>query len=1464
MLAGARGRFALAVTIAGLLTSAAALADPGDRDPAFDGDGVVLVQLGQGTEYRHVAAHPLGGYVATGRTSYTTAGQLSPLIITRHAAGGALDPGFGNGGIVRANFGDTVIEGFRVAVDSLNRIVVAARNLGGDVVVIRLTPTGALDTTFSGDGLSAPVDLDEQTTPVGIGILPDDRVLVAATHRVKEDPNGDWQTTFFQYLANGAPDTSFDGDGRASLTTGQQAFDMLSDSAGRAVYVRQDAKPEDLSVERLTMSGAIDTAFGSVTLPGAMRALDLRMAHHGGGILVAGASETDGISTFRVARLDIGAPSTLDSSFGSGGQATAVVPGTTVTTLRGLAALPDASFVASARTNPSRGLERVGLVRFTKTGQADTSFHPSNAPPFVSIDGLGLNGETDVDPLGGIVATADGKVVVAGYTNGAGNDDHAFLARYGALGQAPTAALSHAYRAIGNPATVRDYARPHQPIDFDASGSADPDGENLSYEWSLDGGPFQPGGPAHSAAFAQPGRHDVAVRIRDESGLDDVAQTSVFVRENIAPTAAMFADQNTWTPSTLRNPMLAGRPVIFRSAASDVDGNIKKVEWDVDQQSGFEAVAQATYRTYLETGQVTVGVRVTDDEGLVSFRQEVLTITQPPCEDSRRIEIGRLVATADCWNKVVSEGGAKTVWTASESPPEPMSPPPGLDVHGPPVMSPAQQHQIDFAGRVYINGLVFTDYDVLQITKRSGKKTQLSFTGARIETTSRDATRVVLTEDAGDTWRLDGNKLESVALSRASYAGLDVGTLVDSEVPLPRKGAASLRFYPLLPAGLGGVTSDDLVTVETGARAGTATSRAQAAQQGGLDCFSASGATLPGLSLLAGNQGVRVCRDPDRADRWVIYVTVDLASFTGGAFPGLPAVKATAEIVGGVLSVSAIANWNPDQGYPLIGPVFLTQLGFQLVQGGSQAITASCVPKRGTEYISNQGLRDALVSRGVSRTVVNANIPDAILDHGVPSSAMCGNVRFRVGMPEITLARGNLALGVAKYDDDRPDAFRIIGTAEILDVVDADVMLAIYSNGYADMRASVRAEFYSLVSLDGGLRFEVDAPSRRFNAEAWIKGCVIPLDFCSSIKALVSTKGMGACLGLYFLGGRWEPGATYRYGDGLTLYFDGCDLGDVREYLSGNGSTQVELVPPPATAAAAKVGWKEPPGRAPLAQASVSELSFDVAAGLPGTYVAVRGKNNQLAKFSLRGPRGERISADGATSEDDPTLAENLIVGHDQRTGVTHVLIGAPSPGRWTIVPESGSVPIVEVVGAEGIDKPGIAGRVTGKRHNRKLRYEIEPQKGQVVHFSERGPSGRQQLGRARPGKHVLRFAPAPGRAERREIVAVVEQDGLLREEVVVTRYKAPSTRKPSRVGRLKVRRAGSRVKVAWRPAAGAKRYLVRVKLSDGRVVKRELEARRLTLSKVTRRTSGKIHVAAVNEVGTAGRATARTLRRKR
>jgi hypothetical protein len=74
----------------------------------------------------------------------------------------------------------------------------------------------------------------------------------------------------------------------------------------------------------------------------------------------------------------------------------------------------------------------------------------------------------------------------------------------------------------------------NQQVSFDASGSCDPDGDALTYDWTFDDGG---GGPGVSLArtFSASGLHFATVTVTDSTGRSSTATASVFVAEPSPP-----------------------------------------------------------------------------------------------------------------------------------------------------------------------------------------------------------------------------------------------------------------------------------------------------------------------------------------------------------------------------------------------------------------------------------------------------------------------------------------------------------------------------------------------------------------------------------------------------------------------------------------------------------------------------------------------------------------------------------------------------------------------------------------------------------------------------------------------------------------------------------------------------------------------------------------------------------------
>src|SRR5439155_1459707 len=148
--------------------------------------------------------------------------------------------------------------------DSAGRVVVAGCRVNGsnhDFAVARLTATGALDTTFDGDGKRTITFGTAAEEAYGVAIDSLDSVVVAGS--TTNGSNHDFAVV--RLTVAGALDSSFDGDGKQTIPFGigdEVAFAVALDSldrvllAGYTHYVN-----DDFAVARLTTAGTLDSTF---------------------------------------------------------------------------------------------------------------------------------------------------------------------------------------------------------------------------------------------------------------------------------------------------------------------------------------------------------------------------------------------------------------------------------------------------------------------------------------------------------------------------------------------------------------------------------------------------------------------------------------------------------------------------------------------------------------------------------------------------------------------------------------------------------------------------------------------------------------------------------------------------------------------------------------------------------------------------------------------------------------------------------------------------------------------------------------------------------------------------------------------------------------------------------------------------------------------------------------------------
>jgi uncharacterized delta-60 repeat protein len=250
---------------------------------------------------------------------------------TGAAADGLIDTSYGTNGIATYDSPEGSFDLFGLAVDSTGRAYAtgwiwnwASAN---DVIVLRFTAAGALDTTWDGDGALLVDVASNNDTGRAIAVQPDDKVVVAGT------ASGDSKTLLFRLTTTGTLDATFGTGG------------MYTD----------DPRPSVDRFTSLTLDGSGNIYAGGSTFSSAFVA-DFRVTKFSStGVPVAGYG-TGGTLVWGLGSWDEVLGIRLDSS------GRVVVGGT---------------------TNPTNGWDFYA-ARLTTAGALDTTFNTPNG--YVTLD----------------------------------------------------------------------------------------------------------------------------------------------------------------------------------------------------------------------------------------------------------------------------------------------------------------------------------------------------------------------------------------------------------------------------------------------------------------------------------------------------------------------------------------------------------------------------------------------------------------------------------------------------------------------------------------------------------------------------------------------------------------------------------------------------------------------------------------------------------------------------------------------------------------------------------------------------------------------------------------------------------------------------------------------------------------------------------------------------------------------
>lgn len=386
------------------------LLNAGDLDVSFAGG---VVYGGASSAANDVAVQ------ADGKILVALA-QFSPLnkglTVARYNVNGALDPSFGIAGFATVSFGARSGHATSLALQSDGKIVVGGLESSidddgytiSDPVVVRLTSTGKLDTTFSGDGkIEFTSGSPDYSIFEELAIARDDKILFSLYDR-------QGNATLVRLTPGGAFDSTFDGDGQR----------LFPGSGGAKLAFAPDDKiliffNYAYTLRRLLDNGSTDPTFnGGRPKHVTFSVADVLPAAQNR-ILLLGRGES-GLA-FRRHRSDGG----LDSSFGVAGQKQY---GFGTTWNSEMAYAPDGKILVAIST----GNNGATLARFTPDANLDTSFGNAGLAT-VALEWPASTDQIALAPggkavIGGYIAIDDGHVVI---------DQRAVLARFLTESQVP-------------------------------------------------------------------------------------------------------------------------------------------------------------------------------------------------------------------------------------------------------------------------------------------------------------------------------------------------------------------------------------------------------------------------------------------------------------------------------------------------------------------------------------------------------------------------------------------------------------------------------------------------------------------------------------------------------------------------------------------------------------------------------------------------------------------------------------------------------------------------------------------------------------------------------------------------------------------------------------------------------------------------------------------------------------------
>ena len=380
----------------------------GALDTSFGTNGKVYVHIGPVSAFLFsVAVQADGKIVAGGYSYYFTGGSYAiQFLVVRFNSDGTLDDSFGGGnGMVTTNFGDWGAVA-SLAIQADGKIVAAGSILGG-FGAARYNSDGSPDTTFGTNGVVAVPVSTFGSGCTALGLQSDGKIVLAGYGW-----NGfDEDMVVVRLTAIGALDTAFNGTGKVMTHAGTRHNETFALAIQRDDKIivggyADTAQGRNFALLRYNGDGSLDAQFGTnglVTTALGSSQINSLAIQADGKILAGGYLENGNYWVVAVARYKT--DGSIDTTFGGNGTVTTAAADWR-SEAKGMKVLSSGKILVSGYAGTVSTPTDFLLIQYNDDGSLDTSFGTSGV---VITDFAG-----EADSSNAVAVQSDGKIIAAG------------------------------------------------------------------------------------------------------------------------------------------------------------------------------------------------------------------------------------------------------------------------------------------------------------------------------------------------------------------------------------------------------------------------------------------------------------------------------------------------------------------------------------------------------------------------------------------------------------------------------------------------------------------------------------------------------------------------------------------------------------------------------------------------------------------------------------------------------------------------------------------------------------------------------------------------------------------------------------------------------------------------------------------------------------------------------------------